>query len=349
MSSISLNVSRTQGLETAPSKQFLSDYDRMIFVLVNRIVLCTIIGLFGMASNFVNICVFIQQGLGSSINKSFFAMALSDLFRITTNHWMNVCSSPFIDTIDAPFVFVDIQYLTGGWPTACANRITLFITAYITVERCLCIALPLTIKKIITPGRTIFILIAIDVLNVLGLVPEYASAYFDWKYFPSKNRTLLALAFRSSRPQMQGIAFTVHAILLVIALLTVTLFTSVLVLQLRHYSNWRHSAMRTINQKSGLTKRDQKTVKMVITIATVMVVCYAPAVVLSLVSAIVPDFSVAGSQVNLFHAMWSFGFLLGIVNASINIFIYYYMSSSYREAFNQIFQLVYRTKKKNPQ
>ncbi|KAH9523256.1 hypothetical protein Btru_066216 [Bulinus truncatus] len=330
--------SSTQTITTAASgAELLKDFERVIFVFVNRIVFCTLVGLFGMVSNGVNICVFIKQGLTTSINISFLAMAVSDLFRIVTVQWMNVCSNPFIDNVDAPFVFVDVMYLTGGWPTACANRITLFITAYVTVERCLCIAAPLTVKKIITPGRTVAILIAIDVINALGLVPEYASVYFDWKFVPAKNKTLLALAFRGVRPRVQGMAFTIHAALLVIALATVTLFTGALVLQLKQHSRWRQNNLRSDSQRSSFTSRDRKTVKMVVTIATVMVACYAPAVILSLVSAIVADFSVSGRQVNLFHSMWSFGFLLGIVNASSNIFIYYNMSSSYRETFSQLF------------
>uniref|UniRef100_A0A2C9KKM1 G-protein coupled receptors family 1 profile domain-containing protein n=1 Tax=Biomphalaria glabrata TaxID=6526 RepID=A0A2C9KKM1_BIOGL len=326
------------------TQQVLSDYEAQMFLLVVRIACCSIIGLFGMVSNVINLYVFVKQGLNTSINISFFAMAISDLIRIVTVQWMNFCSLPNIDTLGIPWVFSDIRYLSASWPTGCANRITLFITAYITAERFLCIVFPLKIKKMIKPSRTVLILLAIDVVNTLGLVPEYASVYYEWKFYPAKNRTLLGMAFRSNRSSTQGVTFSIHAALLTIALVAVIVFTIVLVIQLKSKSQWRKDNTGNKSQMESMSNRDKKTVKLVILIAVVMAFCYTPAVVLSLVSSFIPDFGVGGRQSKLFHSTWSFAYLTGIINASVNIFIYYKLSSKYKSTFKELFGLTSQTK-----
>ncbi|XP_059177673.1 type-1 angiotensin II receptor B-like [Physella acuta] len=318
--------------------EFMNYFQRTIVVLVNRIFLCALIGLFGIVANVINIRVFLSQGLNNSVNICFLAVAFTDLFRIVTVQWMNVCSNPLIDQLNAPIIFQDIQYLTGGWPHACAIRITIGITAYITAERCLCILLPLKIKTLITPKRTSFILLLIYLFNFLALVPEYATVYFDWRFNLENNKTLLGLAFRENRPAVQGLAFMFHGTISMISLIAVIAFTSVLVVKLKVNSKWRKSAVNlNLTQTDLISNRDKNAIALVVTVATVLIICYTPIVIFSLVSTIVPDFSVSGRQANLFHATWSFGFLFSTFNASINIFLYYKMSSKYRKHFHSIF------------
>ncbi|KAI8794924.1 adenosine receptor A1 [Biomphalaria glabrata] len=312
-------------------------------VLIHRIVLCTIAGTFGIVSNIINICVFVKQGLNTSINISFFAMAITDVFRIVAVNWMNLCSSPDMQKFDVPVVFSELMYLTTGWPIGCANRITMFITAFITAERCLCIMVPLKVRKIVTPLRSVVILTIIVVLNGLGLVPEYMAAYLDWKTYPSINRTRIGIKFRSNSAENEGIAFTLHAVLMSAALLCVVVFTAVLVVKLNQKTQWRLESTSDDRQREAFKTKDRKTVKMVILVAAVMVICYTPAVMLSVVSASCPEFNVTGPQASLFHGVWTVVFVLGTVNASVNIFIYFSMSTKYKEDLKQLLQWRYKT------
>ncbi|KAH9514382.1 hypothetical protein Btru_025063 [Bulinus truncatus] len=307
------------------------------YCLMLQIVFCTSMGLLGLVSNVLNICVFIKQGLNTSLNISFFAMSVSDFIRIVLVHWMNFCNAPGVEDLGAPFVFSDITYLAAGWPVGCANRITMFITGYITAERCLCIAAPLKIQRIVTPFRTMVILVTIDVCNVLALVPEYVSVYYDWNFYPARNKTLLGLAFRvGAAGETQFVTFTLHAVLMTLALTFVAISTAVLVFQLKAKSRWRRENTRDSDQQKSISNRDRKTVKLVILVATVMVACYAPAVVLSLLSSLWPDFSFTGSLSDLFRSCWSLVYIFSVVNASVNIFIYYSMSSRYKEGLDRL-------------
>ncbi|KAK0056412.1 allatostatin-A receptor, partial [Biomphalaria pfeifferi] len=70
-------------------------------------------------------------------------LAVSDVGMLGTLVWLNLCFNPLFHNLDLPFDSVEIQYLTAGWPHVVFTQITSWITAFITLERCLCIALPL--------------------------------------------------------------------------------------------------------------------------------------------------------------------------------------------------------------
>uniref|UniRef100_A0A2C9KNU2 G-protein coupled receptors family 1 profile domain-containing protein n=1 Tax=Biomphalaria glabrata TaxID=6526 RepID=A0A2C9KNU2_BIOGL len=315
----------------------VSDGAKEAIVIINHVVLSSAIGLFGLGANVINMCVFVKQGLNNSMNVSFFATAVSDLCSLATLLWLNVCLNPFIDNLELPVVFTEVQYLSAGWPHGCAARITSWITAYITAERCLSIVFPLKIKQMINAKRTTVIIIIIFVINTLSLVPEYATVYFDWNWYPTKNKTLLGLAFRANRPAAEGLVFTFHASLAIVSFVAVVVFTSALVIRLRSTAEWRKTSTFDPKQTDNTTARDRKTMTMVILVATNLIVCYTPTVSFSIASSLLPDFTVVGKQHNLFHSAWSFAFLFHSINCSINIFFYYKMSSKYRANLKNLF------------
>ncbi|XP_055867078.1 uncharacterized protein LOC129922906 [Biomphalaria glabrata] len=337
-----------QSFQSFPEPQLMTESQRTMFVLVNRLVLCTAIGLFGLLTNLINMAVFTKLGFKISMNISLFTLSFWDFIRIILVQWLNVCSNPLLTRPDVPVLFSDVQYLTAGWPSNCAIRITISIAAYITFERCLGIMAPLKIRNIITPSKTVFILNIITIINIGGILPEYVSAYYDWKYNTLRNRTVLSLTFNMYRPATQGLVFGIHSVFIFLDLFLLIIFTSILVAQLRRKSKWRHEKVRDESQRASLSGRDKKTSKLVVLLATLLVLCYSPVVILSAVTGLRPDISFAGKESNLFHSLWSFAYLLGVFNASINSFIYYNMSSKYKEQFWFMFsRILFKTKQES--
>ncbi|CAL1543378.1 unnamed protein product, partial [Lymnaea stagnalis] len=316
----------------------LSDAVTRVLIIVNHVVLSSIVGILGTIANVINICVFVKQGLTNSMNASLFAMAVSELCSLVTLLWLNVCINPYISVVETSFVFTEILYLTAGWPHGCSARITSWITVYITAERCLSITLPLRIKRLVTPRRSAAILTLIYAVNILTLVPEYSTVYYDWKFYPARNKTMVGLAFRGNRPVTDGLTFAFHAGMSLCAFVCVIVFTSVLVNQLRRTSKWRRKSAPDQQQLGSLSTRDKKAVSLIILVALSLIVCYTPTVSLSVMSICLPGFSVVGKEANLFNAAWSFGFLFHAINSNVNIILYYKMSSKYREKFNQLFK-----------
>ncbi|CAL1529858.1 unnamed protein product, partial [Lymnaea stagnalis] len=273
-------------------------------------------------------CVFAKQGLTKSMNASFFAMTISDASEIVFQIWHNFCLNPYAQQIDSVVDFVEVQYLTAGIPSLFFMRITGWITAYITAERCLAIALPLKIKQILTARRTVAILVFIYVINMESLIPVYFSAYFVWKFIPAQNRSKLGISFRSSKLEIGKVNSYFHTAMAMFTFALVVMFTGVLVLRLKQKSKWRRKSTSRAPQMEKMS-RERKTVAMVTVIAAVMIACYAPGILLTIVAFVDSDFRIAGPKTNIYQAAWSLAFLLHSVNASVSFLLYYKTSSKY--------------------
>ena len=83
--------------------------------------------------------------------------------------------------------------------------------------------------------------------------------------------------------------------------------------------------------------RDRKLGRMIVLLSGIIFLCYIPSTVALLVQLIQPGFSMLGRYRNSFFATWSFVWVLDAFNSSVNIFVYYNMSSKYRATFNFMF------------
>ncbi|KAK7005222.1 tachykinin-like peptides receptor 99D [Biomphalaria glabrata] len=313
------------------STGLLSDYATWMFKIVNYVVLSSAISIVGLVANSINICVLVKQGFSNSMNISFFGMAISDIGSLLTLLWLNACLSPFIKNF-----FNDIHYLFGAWLHGCSARITGWITVYVTVERYLSIAKPLKVKKWVTPNRTVGIVVTIYILNLLTLFPEVSTVYFDWKMVTGESKIVNGVYIETDGLTVEGLVFAVHAALTMMSFVGLVIFTIVLVSKIKKKSLWRKSATSDESQHVAMSMRDRKTVVLVITVATLLIVCYIPTVTFSIVTSCVPAFSLQGKESNVFYIAWSFAFITHSINSSLIVLLYYKMSSRYRHTFNQI-------------
>ncbi|XP_059148110.1 probable G-protein coupled receptor 139 [Physella acuta] len=318
----------------------LSDDSRHVFEVVNLVFLSSLIALFGIVANIINIIIFYRQGYRSTVNISFTGLAVSDLCSLVVMQWYNLCFNPLFVNSGVPMIPAQVQHLTGGMPHLCFTRITGWITVYITAERCLCISSPLKIKRILTPKRSCLIIVTIYVTCFLTLVPEYMSTFIGWQFDPKTNTSLLSLIHASDSHGLDGVSFLLFGIYMILSFLIVGVCTSVLVYKLRSKSQWRQKSTGQINQAGEVSPRDQKTIRTVIVIASVMIVFFTPSVIITVFVFVVPEFKVTGGLSNLFLVAWTFGMLFEVVHSSVTLVLYYAMSSKYRHSFRQLFCLV---------
>lgn len=333
-------VQRSANVRTKPD--ILSPAQLEVIHLINFVTLCGIISLFGIVANVISMVIFYRQGFTNTINISFFGLAVSDLCCLVMLLWVGMCLNPFVSRSGVPWVPLEFQYLTGSWPHITCGRITSYITVYITAERCLCIVVPIKIRQITTPMRTTVIVCVIYTVNVVPLIPEYATSYFQWKYFPDMNRTLLSITYTRSRSHVEGLVFFLNSILGSTSFVAVIVFTTILAFKLQSTSKWRSMVTSIGNQQKHLLKRDKKTVKMIVLIASVLIVCYTPGAIISMTTFVEPEFYLGKRYVNICAAMWSFGFMFQAMNSSVNIFLYYKMSSVYRQSFHDLFSKCFK-------
>ncbi|KAH9508390.1 hypothetical protein Btru_055073 [Bulinus truncatus] len=319
----------------------LSDHDRVVIEVITYVFLCGGVSIFGIVSNVINMVIFYRQGLKTTMNISFFSLAVSDTCSLVTLFWLFICMNPLFENSDVPIISREIQYLSGGWPSFCFARITSFITSFITAERCLCIISPLKVKHIITPRRTISIITFIYIFIFISTIPEYASSYIAWKYHPGRNQTLLGLVFYDNREDVEGLGFVLNALLGTFSYILVVLFTAILVCKLRRKNNSPTKICLKPDKPVILTNR-KKAVNMVLVIAVVSIVCSTPSIFFSFVSFFEPEFSILGGYCNIFHVVWSFGFVFTGINSSVNAILYYQMSTKHKSSFHDLFFGKYR-------
>ncbi|KAH9519147.1 hypothetical protein Btru_074842 [Bulinus truncatus] len=317
----------------------VSDDTRMIFQIVNFATVCQAIDVFGTVTNVINAIIFARLGFNDSVNVSLFGLAISDLGCLVTLIWLNTCFNPLFNQSDIPFEAVEVQYLTAGWPHVSFTRVTSWITAFITLERCLCITIPLKVKLIITPRRVAAVVMVIFFVMVVCTLPVYYCNQFGWKFYPNKNRTLIGLVFTHDRESIERVLFTINSVIIPFsAFVAVIICTVILVVKLKEKTKWRQSSTAA-GKADNVSGRDQKVARMIVMVSALFIACFTPMTIFFVGMIVVPELSITGKYRNIFFIISSFSFILESTNSSLNIFIYYSMSSKYKAMFNRMFRV----------
>ncbi|CAL1545317.1 unnamed protein product, partial [Lymnaea stagnalis] len=319
----------------------ISDELCQLIITINLASISPGLSLIGLCGNIINIIVFVTQGFNDTVNISLLALAVSDMGTVLNNLIIAILNNPILLRSDISIETHEFQTAVVGLPIASFSKITSWITAYITVERCLCVVAPLRVKRLVTPKIVVFIMASIYVMMFATLIPEYMTFYLDWKYFPDRNKTLIGMVSRRYGEAARGITFTILTFIQFISIPLIMLFTVILTAKLRQKSKWR--VKTTSGADRALIKTDKKesrTIKMITAIAVIHILCYFPAYIELLMVVAVPEFYIVGLYKNSFLVAFSFPNLFEGVNSSLSIFLYYRMSTKYRCTFNAIFKLI---------
>ncbi|XP_012943213.1 neurotensin receptor type 2-like [Aplysia californica] len=291
---------------------------------------------FGIIFNAVNIYVFFKQGFKDTVNITLFSLAVSDMGALVALLWASVCFNPLFAQSVLPVVYQDLVYITSGWPTTIFARISSWITAFVTFERCLCIALPLKVKTIITPRRTIYVIVSIYIGVAACVAPVFYSISLGPKYISEVNMTMIGIVYISHGVFIEGISLLISVFSQLVSFFSVIVCTVILVQTLLIKSRWRQSSSSAAKQES-LSNRDMKVVKMVLSIAVIFIVCFSPSAASIFAMMSVTEYSIDGEYQNMFLLIWAISFLLVVTNSAVNIFVYYNMSSKFKEIIDEMF------------
>lgn len=308
--------------------------------IINVVGICTIISLFGIFSNIVNMIIFQRLGFQETVNITLFATAISDLLSLTTTLWMAICYNPLFLSADLPFLPLEIQLPTGELPHVMAMNATSWLTAYVTLERCICITFPLKVKDIITPKRTKFIIVFIFIMVVSLQIPTYITARMAMKFDYGMNKSLLGLVIQEEYVMVNAVSIYIVNVMGPFLSFSITVICSVvLVTRLYQKSKWRQQSMIAtgIGKDNSLGKKDRKVMKMILIVAVVFMACNTPGMLIFIMTAENPEMTPAGSLANNYYVAVSFALVFEAVNASVNICVYYNMSSRYKDIFGYIF------------
>ncbi|KAK6994225.1 tachykinin-like peptides receptor 86C [Biomphalaria glabrata] len=297
---------------------------------------------FGVIANIINLIIFVKLGFKDTVNISLVALTICDLCSLLPLISLGVLTQPRLLSPDVTFVGGEIQFLASGWPHTILSKLTSWITAFIMVERCLCIAKPLKVKTLVTPFRVKFCLVLLSVIVVSGALPTYATHYFDWKFYPMLNRTLLGLVLTDNALEVTRVSNVLSNSVSALLSFTITAScTLVIVVQLNRKSKWRQSVAASSKRETfPSSSKENKAAKLVITLSAVFLISVLPSIMVVIGSAIDDNFGLLGLYRNLFNICYCVTFIMEALNSSVNIIVYYFMNSRFRETFRHLIRTV---------
>ncbi|KAI8791458.1 tachykinin peptides receptor 86C [Biomphalaria glabrata] len=336
-----LNMNSSTALPTQPEGLAHISYSFMELIIIINHTISGVISFFGIVGNVINIIIFYRQGFKDTVNISLLGLAVSDLLSLITSLWVAICWNPLIYYADLPFVPEDIEYMTGSLPHLLCTRITAWITAFVALERCLCIVIPLHVRTIITPFRTAVYIVSTFIVVAIAQTGLFYSSSLQWVFNIARNRTLMSRVVREGSEEIDSITYLVNLVNPFGSFIIVVLCTAITAIQLRRKSEWRMKitmapSKRTENEADIMSK-EKKVIKLVVIISVIFIFSFLPANVshiiycsvssqLQLVLLYIPYISISFSFIKVLEAF----------NASISIALYYVMSSKFRNNFHDV-------------
>ncbi|GFO10090.1 chemosensory receptor a [Plakobranchus ocellatus] len=342
-------------LNALSQQDFSQWFARDIFFAVKPVIIGVIlgIGVLGIIGNILTILVYVKMGFSETIHMSYITLAVSDIGNIVFVMWSTICTTPIIHLLFSQFrITTDpdmFASFTGAWPAQAFSKTTGLITAWISIERCLCVVFPIEVKLMITRSVTKFVLITLFLFGCAPVAFAFFGCTFEWRLDPLRNETRLFMFegnLKTLNPLNQY-AFTLYGVVYpVFSWITVTLCTAFLIAKLRKSARWRKKHLNVPanetpegnqrSERSEIFLRTSHVTKMNIAIASVFILCSLINSIILLLSSFTDEFFFYGRLRYLFYLSALIAFLMSETNSSVNIIVFAVMGKRFRTTLKQI-------------
>ncbi|GFO31003.1 chemosensory receptor a [Plakobranchus ocellatus] len=320
-------------------RPILSEED--FFTWMSLIIYVTLfVALIGIISNLLVIITCARIGFSETINISYLALGIADLMASATRFYGSIFLLFEITTTKVHFDPRTVSSVVAFLPSQGFEKTAAFITAFIALERCLCVQFPLHVKTIVTKRKTIFSNVIIYIFafgpsNLIHMVYR-----FKWVYNATQNRTVLAIDQSETRLRYilaRALYAYYGTILNFTALIVVWICTVYLVLGLKRKAVARKENFKTSFIKDNKQK-DLQVIKTVFLLAVTYLVCSIPTAITLLVPQFVPEFGSTRALARISRVSYMISGLMMQVNSCTNFFIFLYMGSRFRKALITLFK-----------
>ncbi|GFO05248.1 peptide receptor gpcr [Plakobranchus ocellatus] len=317
-------------------------------VLIYPTILVLFLSILGVTTNILNILVFTRMGLQETTTSSMLALAVSDLICCIMAFWTYLCYVPaFRDIPGLPFQSIEVAQETGQNFRPYVIRTGALITAFITLERCLCVVIPLKVKKVITLTVTRVTIVIIYIITIVPYIAHPFQYKLDWKFYPSLNRTIVGSVVKEDPIAFFFLVFNAYLCgfsYLLLASGVVLVCTLFLVITLVRSSRWRESVRKqtqlsiekSVNLKASGSKREDRLIKMVVVIAIMFIVCTTPGTIVMFIVSVSQEYIEGERFLPSTLLLQACLFTFETVNNSLNFFVYYMIGTRFRVVFRQL-------------
>ena len=313
------------------------------FALIEHVLLCyvnPVIFCVGVPTNVLNCVVFARQGLRDRMNLCLFCLSLVDLCYVTIYY----CASGlycFVGLVRPDLVqwwkWTGHKHVLGLYRgfLLCSGCLTMIIS----VERCVCVLWPLQAASLMTArGLGLVVLCVVAVVHLLCVafplkvnVQKVTSPFTN----ASDYKLVLSEMYRDNPVLFDTIEKTfVSNVVPLFNFVVVGLATIVTVVQLRRMIAWRSNTSTA--KDSVMTRQQVALVKMLVIVSTIFILTSCPFVALSITNLAEPQFALNRRYTNTYLLTHALHMTLGMLNSSINFFVYVLRSSKFREELKRL-------------
>ncbi|KAK3795186.1 hypothetical protein RRG08_056249 [Elysia crispata] len=295
-------------------------------------------GTLGVISNILVLTTYIKLGFSESINISYFALGISDLGVSFTTIWGGISNLLVVTEARIPFNALEISSPTVFWPAEGLEKTTTCITAYIALEKCLCVLLPLHVKSFMNPRKTLFVVLTISFLIFGPSNFSFIVYKFQWSFDSVKNASILRTLEETSPLHKAFQSFMLlyfSTIIHYTALCVIWVCTIFLAVSLQETMKGRATKFGQ-DKSSALNIRNRRVIKTVFLIASAYLVFSTPRAVCNVIRIFEQEFHVRGIYFRTYMLIIVACVQLSLFNSSTNVLIYIYMNTKFRNTLRNM-------------
>ncbi|KAK0065672.1 G-protein coupled receptor [Biomphalaria pfeifferi] len=295
----------------------------------------------GLATNIINVMVFVKQGVTSdSITVSFFAMSLSDLLSSALLLPSPLCSFIDLELSNSMRNHCNLTRATNYLHVTFA-RVTSLIQTYISVERAFSVIFPLHVKHLIKTRNTVIINLVLFMIILAHTLPYLSNVDVIWLQDKDNSTRFIMVENRDARVMSIVKYITMGFVIPSTAIAVNCLATVFIIVRLRLMQKWRRtvssSASVSISKAQGMSSKNLEMTKTVTVITSMYVISLVCSQICSIAFFTFPEVYFIGLNRYLYDVIYSIRYDIEAMHSTTNMFFYFKMSSRYREMFNLIF------------
>ena len=319
--------------------------------------------IFGLTSNTINIIVFTKIGFRDNVTVTLLFLSLSDLLNLILKCPMAVGRFVAENYPNHPWPFDRrILYIGPFWYAYTFYDYSSFISVFLALVRCACVARPLRFKSMFTTNRTVIILVLLFFVALTLRAPVLTIFRLTWAVNPLTNSTYRSLGVTENFRRIYKINDIINRnIVSLIAYIIVTTCVIILVSKLQAASKFRRSLTSMTHvgstvsdnatgqmdktkagnkplgkdekSSNNLSAKDLQVIQSVTLICVIFILSQLPFQIISTVRLLDPEFGDGRKKRFIFGFTSHVSETLGYLNASVNIFVHYHFNTRYRETF----------------
>lgn len=341
---------------TTPIAPFIGILSFQIILVSLRELISNVLQVFidvlGVLTNIINILVFSKIGLTDSATVVLFGLAVTDLgflFLSAVSQVLDILDSTVGLRPIEPFKHFAFQVV---WWYVMFYDATIILTVFSAVQKCACVAMPLTFKSIFTTSRSVIITVVIYTIVFIYYLPIFTSPGTWTKFDYSRNWTRL---YNYYYPQNTLAYSVVHmfsrVVLPFVSQVIVLLCMIVLIYKLIEAQRNRRNmgigmeASGSINnqlsqQSYKNNSREIRAIQTITLVSAIFVVCNMPDILITFTSKFFPEFGDTRKYEGAYKLCSAIQDVFGVTNSAVNIFVYLKYNSRYRRKFQEIKQTI---------